>query len=156
MKGFIGSGVFVAALFAAACGGTPPPDMMQTESLCDRDTRADTYVAGLAKTGTKMSVKLLDSDPGPPIKGVNKWMVEVRDETDTLMTGTQLTVTPFMPDHNHGSSVKPTITELSNGQYEIDNVYLFMPGLWEVRIVAPIPNDMSMVREAKFAFCVDG
>jgi hypothetical protein len=38
-----------------------------------------------------------------------------------------------MPLMGHGSSVTPLVKETGGGVYEVSDVVLFMPGLWELR-----------------------
>jgi hypothetical protein len=48
-------------------------------------------------------------------------------------TGLTLTVVPWMPAMEHGTSIVPTVSETTPGTYSIANAYLFMPGVWEMR-----------------------
>ena len=36
--------------------------------------------------------------------------------------------------HGHGGSVVPRATDQGGGRYLVENVYLFMPGQWELRM----------------------
>jgi hypothetical protein len=59
-----------------------------------------------------------------------------------------------MPDHGHGSAVKPSVTFTgSDGKYAVSRVYLAMAGYWEitVTVVRGASSD-----EARFGFCIDG
>jgi hypothetical protein len=38
-----------------------------------------------------------------------------------------------MPAMGHGTSVTPTVSAEGGGDYRIDDVDFFMPGLWELR-----------------------
>jgi hypothetical protein len=146
-------------LSLAACGGgsnapadagvTPPP------SACAKDSRADTYVAGLQKTGTNLSVSLVDSMPSPPVKGTNAWTIEVKDMSGAPLDGATIVITPFMPDHNHGTSVTPVVSPKGGGSYGIANLYLFMPGLWQVTIDVT-PMGSTEHRTVVYNICVDG
>jgi hypothetical protein len=53
-----------------------------------------------------------------------------------------LTIVPWMPAMGHGTSVQPTVTPLGGGAYQLDDVDLFMAGLWELRttIASPKPD----------------
>jgi hypothetical protein len=41
--------------------------------------------------------------------------------------------TLWMPAMGHGSSVEPVVSPKGKGTYVLDNVYLYMPGHWELR-----------------------
>ncbi len=116
---------------------------------CETETRADTYALGLAKTGTATTVTFVDAMPAPPTRGDNRWTVQVTDDRGAAMTGLELSATPFMPDHMHGTTVETEVTELGDGTYVLEPVNLFMPGLWEVTL------ELGTDDEVVFAFCVD-
>jgi YtkA-like len=45
----------------------------------------------------------------------------------------ELTIVPWMPAMGHGTSITPTVTGLGSGTYELDDIDLFMAGLWQLR-----------------------
>jgi hypothetical protein len=51
----------------------------------------------------------------------------------TPVDGLELTVVPWMPAMGHGTPIKPTVSSLGSGAYELDDIDLFMPGLWQLR-----------------------
>jgi hypothetical protein len=71
------------------------------------------------------------------------------------MTGAGITAKPFMPDHGHGSSVTPSVTPMgSDGTYQVTDLDLFMPGIWQVTLtITPASGPADSV---VFSFCVDG
>jgi hypothetical protein len=125
-----------------------------TTTACSTDTRKDVYAAGMTKPAGPLTVKLVDSDPGPPIKGTNTMTVEVTDASGAPVDGAKLTVTPFMPDHGHGSSVVPTVTPSGGGKYVVANVYFVMAGLW--RVTFSVQSGTAPEADAIFNFCLDG
>lgn len=81
----------------------------------------------------RVSARTLDDEP--PVRGANPFDIEViRADDGAAMDGLSLTVTPWMPAMGHGTSVRPTVTAIGDGGYRADNVFLFMPGLWELRV----------------------
>lgn len=123
---------------------------------CTKDPRADHYVAGMEKAGNSGKVKIkLVSTPSPPIKGVNSWTVLVTDGAGAPLSGLTMKVTPYMPDHGHGSSVKPEVSAdaATAGSYKIEPVYLFMAGLWQTTIDVTTGSGQSDA--AVFSFCVE-
>lgn len=150
--------VVLAAVVAGCSGdddqpggasGAPPPPMG-----CAADTRKDVYTAGLSKPAGALNVKLVESRPGPPMKGTNAMTIEILDAAGQPVDGAMVTVTPWMPDHAHGSAVKPEITPAGGGKYEVDKVYLAMAGLWQIKVSVQPPG--GGLEEATFQFCLDG
>jgi hypothetical protein len=141
------------AVSLAACGHDDPGD--GTSYNCAQETRDEEFVMGLTKAGaeSRLEFKLVSSDPAPPSRGDNRWIVQLSTMAApvTPVSGASMTVTPFMPDHQHGSGetviVKP-MTEA--GQYELDPVNLWMPGLWEITMRVTGATEDRVV----FRFCL--
>jgi hypothetical protein len=143
--------ISTALLLLAACSaGAPDAGVVG----CETNPKAEVYAAGMKQSGdgSKLSFVLVSSDPGPPLRGTNTWKVKVLDTAGQPVTGATLTVTPFMPEHGHGSQVVPTVTA-EGDQYEITNLYLFMPGLWQITVKAVSGGTTD---SAAFTFCVAG
>lgn len=145
----------------AACGGDDDTGSTTTSSTtsatvtCQHDARVMTYSAKMAQVGDKglFQVVLDESDPAPPGRGTNTWAVRVLDAQGMPVTGSTLAVDPFMPDHGHGTSVKPVVTAGADGSFTITPLYLFMPGVWRIRFTVTTPSDSDTV---EFWFCVAG
>jgi hypothetical protein len=159
-------GLPLAALLLAGCtsstgSGGPPADAGVDDAsptvTCDADPRVDAYAANLVKASASgaLKVTLVSSDPAPPTRGTNAWVVKVEDGGGSPVTGAALEVTPFMPDHGHGSSVRPVVTEQGGGAYGISPLYLFMPGVWRVTIALP-STDAGPGESVAFFFCIAG
>jgi hypothetical protein len=122
---------------------------------CAAETRDDEFVMGLAKPGdaSRLEFKLMSSDPAPPARGDNTWILQLttRAAPVTPVTGADMTVTPFMPDHEHGSGKDVIVTPLTEpGQYRLAPVNLWMPGLWEITLqVSGATGDRAV-----FRFCL--
>jgi len=163
----LAAGLGALAILAPACssGGNDGGDgktggtsgaVATTSAACAADNRKDIYTAGLAKqtaTGA-LSIKLMEATPAPPQKQSNALVLQVVDAAGMPVDGATLSVTPFMPDHGHGSSVKPTVTAKGGGVYDVSNVYLPMPGLWRLTVTVQMPNVAA--QDAAFQFCIDG
>jgi hypothetical protein len=136
-------------------GGTSGA-VMTTSAACAADNRKDIYTAGLSKpTATGgLSITLMEATPAPPQKQSNALVLQVIDAAGKPVDGATLSVTPFMPDHGHGSSVKPTVMPMGGGVYDVSNVYLPMPGLWRLTVTVQMPNVAA--EDAAFQFCIDG
>jgi hypothetical protein len=106
-------------------------------STCETEARAMPYVQGMMVTSASggLTVKLLRSVPGPPVKGTNTWTVEV-DQADTgaALDGLTIAVDPYMPDHMHGTNPVLVTPGTAAGTYTMNPLYLYMSGYWEVRM----------------------
>lgn len=72
------------------------------------------------------------ANPDPPIVGTNEIDVDVTRASDgSAVDGLTITVAPFMPAMDHGTS-GATVTPTGHGHYRVQDVYLFMPGRWEL------------------------
>ena len=109
---------FVVATLALGCSS--PSESTTTDSgapveatiTCEKDPRADTYFANLERMGTSRLFKfvLVQADPAPPSRGINNWTLKILDTAGKPVTDAAIEIKPFMPDHGHPSSVKPTVT----------------------------------------------
>ena len=165
----------VAAALASACSSSSPADpgndppgvdsglidgLPVGEVSCDADPRVDTYTAHLTKTGVAGSLKfeIQSSDPAPPAKGGDTFVVKITDTSGQAMTG-DLAVDLYMPDHGHGTTVEPVITfDPATSSYTLAPVYLFMPGVWRVRLTAysGSADAGAPLDTGTFYFCIDG
>lgn len=152
----------VAVALSAACGegggdGTSGTSGSSgsTTSACAQDTRKDIYTAGLSKkTAGALSVKIMDATPAPPAKLTNAMTFQLLDAGGLPVDGASLSVVPFMPDHGHGSAIKPSVTAKGGGVYAVTNLYYPMPGLWRVTVTIQMPN--AAPQDVAFSFCIDG
>ena len=145
-----------AALALPACGGNQATVDGGT-ATCAQDTRALQYVPNLMQAGMNglISVTLISSNPGPPIKGNNDWSIRIADSAGNPVTGATIDVTPFMPDHGHGTPIKVGVTPMtSGGTYLLSPVNLFMAGLWQVTIRVTTADSKSDF--VVFSFCIEG
>jgi hypothetical protein len=130
----------LATVAVAAChGGSSPPDADEALA-CMNAGRGDTYVVGLERAGKAglLDMKLMTATPAPPGFNDNAWLVQVNAMAAGVVgdpvNGATITVTPFMPDHQHGTAIKAKIQPMSGGQYLLSPINLWMPGYWEVTI----------------------
>ena len=139
---------------AACSGGTDNTDDTTSYNCADED-RADEFVVGLEKNGLsgKLVFKLLEATPAPPSRGNNAWILQVTSQgTAAPVTGATMVVTPFMPDHQHGSPIVVGIEPMPEaGNYKLSPVNLWMPGLWETKITAQNGQETDA---AVFSFCL--
>ena len=145
-----------------SCGGDDP-EHEASEPICEEDTRDDAFTAGISKLGEAgYTVSIVDSLPAPPGKGDNRWSLVVTDDGSAPVSGMTLDIVPFMPDHGHGGSVIPVVSDDGDGAYTADPVNFFMPGYWETTITIVDPgasdgeDDDIDLDSVIFKFCIEG
>lgn len=144
----------VALASLAACGGDDT-DGSATYN-CEAETRDEQFLAGMQKVGAGgTQVSLMEAMPAPPGRDDNTWEIDVA-RAGSPLAGATIKVTPFMPDHRHGTSVPVVVTPdpATPGRYELSPINLWMPGLWEITIdVTPAGGTRDSV---VFRFCITG
>lgn len=120
----------------AGCGSASPPQTSENFITCATETRALPYEPGLsvASDGRVFTVKLLSSMPASPVRGQNEWTIEIDEaRSGAPLDGLDVMVTPWMPDHLHGTRPVVVTPESDAGKYRLKPVYLYMPGLWQIQ-----------------------
>jgi len=120
-------GVLFVGMSLAACGGEPPPSPAGPISF-----GAEPLAVLSSTTGAKQVT--VWTSPQPPVKGVNAVQLLVTDATTgAALDGLSVQAVPWMPSHAHGTSAKTQVLPQAGGLYQVDNVYLYMDGTWELR-----------------------
>jgi hypothetical protein len=116
--------------------------------------QGETFSVNMTKMGNlgEVSFTLVSSEPAPPQRFTNVWIVELKDSGGAPLLGATLEVFPNMPAHDHGSPEPVVVRELGDGRYELNPVNLFMRGLWETTIDATMSDGTT--DSAMFAFCI--
>jgi hypothetical protein len=145
----------------AGCGsGHSGPDADEALA-CMTSGRGDMFAVGLSHTGVNAAYKfeLRSAMPATPDRADRgTWVIAISWEaTGAPVTGASLTVTPFMPDHQHGpGAYTPQIQAMPTpGQYQISDINTWMPGYWEVTIDAMSPDKPPIEDSAVFKVCVN-
>ncbi len=132
------------------------------EDPCANDDRGDDYAVGLSRVGEQGNVRLtfVDAMPAPPRKGDNRWVLTAELEgTGVAVQDATFTVTPFMPDHGHGTPVPVEVSRAQDaaGTWIFDPVNLMMAGLWEITFDVEVASDTetTVTDSVVFRFCVD-
>lgn len=68
--------------------------------------------------------------------GVNSVELILHDTGGRDIPGATITVTPWMPEHDHGVPEKPVVTDRGGGAYTVENVLFTMTGRWELAVEA--------------------
>jgi hypothetical protein len=127
--------VVFAGLAGAAGLGLAGCSSSGTGESGEPGTIATTPAAVLLTDGGLYRVAIHSAPDAAPSRGVNTLRLFVTRASDGApATELDLEVVPWMPAMGHGASVKPTVSPGSDpGSYDVSNVNLFMPGLWEIR-----------------------
>lgn len=140
----------------AACADDAPAD--DATYNCEADDRDEPFAINLARTGAGgTTFTIVSADPALPIRGNNAWVIDVsRDGAPVPATDGEFLVTPFMPDHRHGTGIKAIWTPdpATPGRFTVSPINLWMPGVWEVTFEeTPTGGARDQV---KFTFCITG
>jgi len=162
--GVVSIALLCAGAFACSPSNSDPADAGSDQASgddgaligCQNDPRDDTYAPNLTKTGKSGLFKfvLVSAKPAPPALNDNSWVLKVLDAKGNPLPGPSIvSVTPFMPDHGHGTSAVPMATPDADGSFTLSPLYLYMAGLWQITIVA---KSGSQEDSAVFSFCIAG
>jgi hypothetical protein len=149
----------------AACGGGGGNDapVDADEALaCQTTGRGETFTVGLehAGDGGVLDFKLMSATPAPPGRDFNSWLIQINSMAAGVVgdpfSGADITVAPFMPDHQHGpGAYTPMITPMPDaGQYKIDQINTWMPGFWTITIDARGGTGGAVHDTTVFKFCI--
>ena len=123
-----------------------------TTASCSADPRVTPYADNMIFKGTAYNVQLVSADPAQPATGLNTWTFKVTDASGSAVDNANVTITPWMPDHGHGPSVVPQVTDAA-GVYTGTNIDLFMPGVWQLTFSV---NGTTAQDQAVIDFCIAG
>jgi hypothetical protein len=130
----------LALVVAAACGGNSAAPDADEGLACVNSGRGDDYTVGLERVGKSglFDVKLMSASPAPPGFNDNTWIIQINAMTDGVVgapvDGASLLVTPFMPDHQHGTLKVRVEPVPEAGHYRLTPINMWMPGYWETTI----------------------
>jgi hypothetical protein len=121
---------------------------------CENDPRVEPYTANITKTSANggLKVTLVSGDPAPPVVGTNTWVVKAVDAQGANLT-TPPKVDPFMPDHNHGPSVKAQANPQPDGTFQVTPIDFIMAGVWRITFTGPT-TDAGPPESVAYFFCV--
>ncbi len=173
------SGVFLVGTIVSGCGsksdsGGDSQASSQTgyaaEPACSVETRATPYSAGMSETAADGMVVTIDNavpapprigQPDPTTRKYNQWTMSVRAGLDggigdagpgQLIPNATLKITPYMPDHGHGSPVNNVVTPQGDGTYSVRDLDFSMQGFWDVTVAVTVGGTTEQVI---FPLCVD-
>lgn len=139
------------------CGGSSAGDAGNIDAgyilTCQNDSRVTPYANGLTATALdqQLVVTFLSADPDPPAANLNAWAVKIADGSGKPLPSLPLTVKLFMPDMYHGAN-SPWVDGGAGGSYQISEINLFMPGIWQITFQVDADGGDS----AQVDFCITG
>jgi hypothetical protein len=142
----------------AACKASDAPPDADEALACIASMRGDVYTTNLGHDGRDglLHFTLISADPAPPARTLNAWVLQIDTMASgvvgTPADGATMTVTPFMPDHQHGAGAYTVhVQDLGNGQYTLSQINTWMPGYWEITIDAQVGSIHDSV---VYKFCI--
>jgi len=111
---------------------------------CTSSNASDAFPSSFMSDQGKLKITLTSQPQEPPNVGNDSVELVLTDaKTGKPVDGETITLVPFMPTMGHGTSVIPVPQAKGNGHYVFTNVYLFMPGEWQLRFQFSGPVDDS-------------
>ena len=136
-----------------ACGGDDStPAEEDGGDSCTGE--GDTFRVGLSKTSMSGSftVELTDANPAPPALGTNAWKLRIKDANGNDVAGATVNISLYMPKHAHSQPGTVGDDKKGGGFYDITDLNLVMPGLFDITVEFTLPGGMT--DSARFQFCV--
>ena len=119
----------LAGLLLAGCGASlPQPDGGMPYSFPAEP------LATVSGRAAKVRFAIRTAPSQPPGRGVSALELTLTDPAGAPLEGLDVTLVPWMPVMGHGTSVQPSASPSGGGHYLISDVYLPMPGSWELRL----------------------
>jgi len=143
--------VVLGTIGCGSSGGAPSTTSQQGTGgadgadfiTCASETRATPYSTGMTETSLSgaWTVKLLNNTfvvdgkalSEAPAKGTDTWTIEVDDASGKPTDGVVTGVSPWMPDHRHGTTAV-MVSAAGTGTYTLTPLYLYMAGYWEITV----------------------
>jgi hypothetical protein len=111
----------------AACGGGEPT------TCSPAGTFSAPFTTGIKSSSGNLMLAISSSPTSPPQRGNGSLHYLITDASGNPVDGLTLTVVPWMVQMGHGSSINPCVLAKGHGVYEVNNVYLFMAGEWQLK-----------------------
>jgi hypothetical protein len=130
--------LFAALSFGVLACSSPPSQPPDSSSFPEQP-----YMQATSTSGS-LHVELRTS-PQPPAVGNDDVQLLVTDSSGAPRDGLTVSVKPWMPAHDHGTS-QTTVMPQGGGKYLVTNVYLYMSGVWQLQIgfAGPVSDDASI------------
>jgi hypothetical protein len=134
--------VLATAALAMACSGSPASGGSGSGGAFE----AQPYTTATSTSGA-LVVEVRTAPSQPPPRGTCQVELRVVDRDGHGVDGLSVKLVPWMPAMGHGASVMPSVEATGDGRYRVDDVSLFMPGAWQLRvsIAGPVTDDATPI-----------
>lgn len=114
-------------LVVAACSSSSGSTGAQASPYAGPAFATATSMSGTLQVAVRLSQQ-------PPAAGNLEAQLTITSMSDNVpIDGLTLQMVPYMPQMHHGTSVTPEVMAQGGGKYLVTNLYLFMPGLWQLK-----------------------
>lgn len=121
------AGIALASLLVAGLGCSSAANPTGTATFASQPLVVVTSASGALTIEVRTA-------PQPAARGANTVELTVKNSADGLpRDGLGVSMVPWMPAMNHGTSAVPVITPSGNGKYVVTQVELYMAGHWELQ-----------------------
>jgi hypothetical protein len=148
---------------AAGSGGGGSTSTDSGSFGCTGYPGVETLAVNLTHMGNsgKMSFVIANAQFIPPEAQTNWWTLKILDAAGQPVKDANVTFPipagfmsdPWMPQHAHGDPLIPTATNHHDGTYTLGQLYLFMGGVWSLKVDAQAG---STTDSTTFTVCVQG
>ncbi len=90
-------------------------------------------MTGIQSSSGSLTLSMASSPTSPPQRGTGSLKFVITDAAGAPVDGLTLTVVPWMVQMGHGTSIAPCVVPNGNGEYVVNDVYLFMAGEWQLQ-----------------------
>ncbi len=111
--------LFLVAVLCAGCSSAPDP------------SASGSFPISVTTDSKSLHIELSASPP-PGVGSNTLELTVTRVSDDAPQDGLSVSVVPWMPAMDHGSST-PTVTPEGGGKYRLTDLYFFMPGTWVLK-----------------------
>lgn len=95
-------------------------------------TAANAFPLSVTSDSGALHIEMTAS-PDPPVVGTDTLELTITSAADgSPEDGLSVALVPYMTSMGHGTSAT-TVTPEGGGKYLVSEVYLFMPGVWELK-----------------------
>ena len=122
---------------------------------CEGDPRYVPFMIGMVASGSTATATFLAANPPEPEIGKNHWKLRFSDLHGAPLTGLNIKISTWMPDHKHASpsdgSIVVTEDLLNPGEYSFDKIDMHMAGFWEIKFAITYAD--ANVDAIQFTMC---
>lgn len=85
------------------------------------------------------------TEPSPAQVGENLLMLVITDKNEEPVLGATVEAEAWMSAHGHGTESPPTVMEMENGHYHVEDLVFQMPGEWTMDVTITMDGETESV-----------